>query len=126
MQPLADMTGKMNLDDAAFFFGNEKNWQTKIGRFEAYDMFPLNQDTFIQYSGNTANDLYADGFGYIYMMKEGRGRSSSGGNLMLSKYAGDVYFELNTLVEDGTSLFQTTATTATPWTIRKTSPICAR
>ena len=59
----------MNLDDAAFFFGNEKNWQTKIGRFEAYDMFPLNQDTFIQYSGNTANDLYADGFGYIYMMK---------------------------------------------------------
>lgn len=106
VQPLADMTGKMNLDDAAFFFGNEKNWQTKIGRFEAYDMFPLNQDTFIQYSGNTANDLYADGFGYIYMMKEGRGRSSSGGNLMLSKYAGDVYFELNTLVEDGTSLFQ--------------------
>ncbi|SYX52835.1 Uncharacterised protein (plasmid) [Escherichia coli] len=23
--------------------------------FEAYDMFPLNQDTFIEYSGNTAN-----------------------------------------------------------------------
>ncbi|EFE96557.1 carbohydrate porin [Serratia odorifera] len=106
VQPLADMEGKMNLDDAAFFFGNEKNWQAKIGRFEAYDMFPLNQDTFIEYSGNTANDLYADGFGYIYMMKEGRGRSSSGGNLMLSKYAGNWYFELNTLVEDGTSLFQ--------------------
>ncbi|KER01660.1 carbohydrate porin [Photorhabdus temperata] len=106
VQPLADMTGKMNLDDAAFFFGNEKNWQAKIGRFEAYDMFPLNQDTFIQYSGNTANDLYADGFGYIYMMKEGRGRSNNGGNLMLSKYAGNWYFELNTLLEDGTSLFQ--------------------
>lgn len=106
VQPLADMTGKMNLDDAAFFFGNENNWRAKIGRFEAYDMFPLNQDTFVQYSGNTANDLYADGFGYIYMMKEGRGRSNSGGNVMLSKYAGDWYFELNTLVEDGTSLFQ--------------------
>lgn len=106
VQPLADMRGKMNLDDAAFFFGNEKNWQAKIGRFEAYDMFPLNQDTFIEYSGNTANDLYADGFGYIYMMKEGRGRSSSGGNLMLSQYAGNWYFELNTLIEDGTSLFQ--------------------
>ncbi|TDB58560.1 carbohydrate porin [Photorhabdus khanii] len=106
VQPLADVTGKMNLDDAAFFFGNEKNWQAKIGRFEAYDMFPLNQDTFIQYSGNTANDLYADGFGYIYMMKEGRGRSNSGGNLMLSKYSGNWYFELNTLFEDGTSLFQ--------------------
>ncbi|QNK33066.1 carbohydrate porin [Serratia sp. JUb9] len=106
VQPLADMSGKMNLDDAAFFFGKEQDWQAKVGRFEAYDMFPLNQDTFIEYSGNTANDLYADGFGYIYMMKEGRGRSSSGGNLMLSKYAGDWYFELNTLVEDGTSLFQ--------------------
>ncbi|CAI1078946.1 Sucrose porin precursor [Serratia rubidaea] len=106
VQPLADMSGKMNLDDAAFFFGKEQDWQAKIGRFEAYDMFPLNQDTFIEYSGNTANDLYADGFGYIYMMKEGRGRSSSGGNLMLSKTAGDWYFELNTLVEDGTSLFQ--------------------
>ncbi|WP_118984422.1 carbohydrate porin [Photorhabdus sp. CRCIA-P01] len=106
VQPLADITGKMNLDDAAFFFGHEKNWLAKIGRFEAYDMFPLNQDTFIQYSGNTANDLYADGFGYIYMMKEGRGRSNSGGNLMLSKYAGNWYFELNTLFEDGTSLFQ--------------------
>ena len=106
VQPLADMDGKMNLDDAVFFFGQQDDWKIKIGRFEAYDMFPLNQDTFIQYSGNTANDLYADGFGYIYMMKEGRGRSSSGGNLMLSKYAGDVYFELNTLVEDGTSLFQ--------------------
>lgn len=34
-------------------------------------MFPLNQDTFIEYSGNTANDLYSDGYGYIYMMKEG-------------------------------------------------------
>lgn len=106
VQPLADMSGKMNLDDAAFFFGKEQDWQAKIGRFEAYDMFPLNQDTFIEYSGNTANDLYADGFGYIYMMKEGRGRSSSGGNLMLSKTAGDWYFELNTLVEDSTSLFQ--------------------
>ncbi len=72
----------MNLDDAVFFSLVRKNdWKNKkIGRFEAYDMFPLNQDTFIEYSGNTANDLYSDGYGYIYMMKEGRGRSSSGGN----------------------------------------------
>ncbi|HDS3822170.1 TPA: carbohydrate porin [Klebsiella aerogenes] len=105
VQPLADMTGKMNLDDAVFFFGQENDWKIKIGRFEAYDMFPLNQDTFIEYSGNTANDLYSDGYGYIYMMKEGRGRSSSGGNFLLSKYLDNWYFELNTLVEDGSSLF---------------------
>ena len=35
----------------------------------------LNQDTFVEYSGNTANDTYSDGFGYIYMMKEGRGEA---------------------------------------------------
>jgi hypothetical protein len=68
-------------------------------------MFPLNQDTFVEYSGNTANDLYADGFGYIYMMKEGRGRSNSGGNFMLSKSIDEWYFELNSLVEDGSDLF---------------------
>lgn len=39
------------------------------------------------------------------MMKEGRGRSSSGGNFLLSKYLDNWYFELNTLVEDGSSLF---------------------
>ncbi|TBM14205.1 porin [Hafnia paralvei] len=105
VQPLADMNGKMNLDDAAFYFGKENDWLMKIGRFEAYDMFPLNQDTFVEYSGNTANDLYSDGYGYIYMMKEARGRSNSGGNLLVSKTLDNWYLELNTLVEDGSSLF---------------------
>ncbi len=105
VQPLADLSGSMNLDDAAFFFGQEKDWKVKIGRYEAFDMFPLNQDTYIEYSGNTANDLYDDGFGYIYMMKEGRGRSS-GGAIQLSKTSGPFYFELNTSARDGTNLFQ--------------------
>lgn len=69
-------------------------------------MFPLNQDTFVEHSGNTANDLYDDGSGYIYMMKEGRGRSDSGGNFLMSKQLDNWYFELNTLMEDGTSLYQ--------------------
>ncbi|AYN28797.1 porin [Buttiauxella sp. 3AFRM03] len=105
-QPLADLTGDMNLDDAVFFFGQENDWKIKVGRFEAYDMFPLNQDTFVEYSGNTANDLYGDGFGYIYMMKEGRGRSDSGGSFLMSKTIDNWYFEFNTLLEDGTSLYQ--------------------
>lgn len=105
VQPLADMNGKMNLDDAAFFFGQQQDWLVKVGRFEAYDMFPLNQDTFIEYSGNTANDLYSDGYGYIYMMKEARGRSNSGGNLLFSKTLDNWYMEVNTLVEDGSSLY---------------------
>lgn len=105
VQPLADVGGSMNLDDAAFFFGHEKDWKVKVGRFEAYDMFPLNQDTFVQHSGNTANDLYSDGYGYIYMMKEGRGRSNNGGNFLMSKYLGNWYFEVNTILKDGTTLF---------------------
>lgn len=105
VQPLADMTGKMNLDDAVFYFGQQNSWEAKLGRYEAYDMFPLGQDTFVEYSGNTANDLYGDGFGYIYMMKEGRGRSGDGGSVQLSKSLNDWYFEINALVEDGTSLF---------------------
>lgn len=104
VQPLADLTGKMNLDDAVFFLAR-KDWQIKVGRFEAYDMFPLNQDTFIEYSGNTANDLYSDGYGYIYMMKEGRGRSDSGGNFLISKTIDNWYFEVNTLMENGSTLY---------------------
>lgn len=68
-------------------------------------MFPLNQDTFIEYSGNTANDTYSDGFGYIYMMKEGRGRSNSGGSMMFNTKYDNWYFETNLLIEDGTSIF---------------------
>lgn len=104
-QPLGDMHGSVNIDDAVFFFGKENDWKVKVGRFEAYDMFPLNQDTFVEHSGNTANDLYDDGSGYIYMMKEGRGRSNAGGNFLVSKQLDNLYFELNTLLEDGTSLY---------------------
>ena len=106
VQPLGDLGGKMYLDDAVFFFGTENDWEIKVGRFEAYDMFPLNQDTFVEYSGNTADDLYSDGYGYIYMMKEGRGRSSSSGNFLMSKTLDNWYFELNTLLENGSTLFQ--------------------
>ncbi|UNH38598.1 carbohydrate porin [Moellerella wisconsensis] len=105
VQPLADLSGSMNLDDAAFYFGQKDNWEVKLGRYEAYDMFPLGQDTFVEYSGNTSNDLYEDGFGYIYMMKEGRGRSGDGGSVQISKSLDNWYFELNALVEEGTSLF---------------------
>ena len=35
VQPLADLNGKMNLDDAVFFFGQEQDWKIKVGRFEA-------------------------------------------------------------------------------------------
>ncbi|MEH0833995.1 carbohydrate porin [Pectobacterium cacticida] len=106
VQPLANMSGSMGLDDAVFYFGKNNQWNYKIGRYEAYDMFPLNQDTFVEHSGNSANDLYADGFGYVYMMKEGRGRSDNGGAMNLSSTYNDWYFEVNTLIEDGSKVFK--------------------
>lgn len=107
VQPLANVDGNIALDDARFYFGQKNNWQFQIGRYEAYDMFPLNQDTFVEHSGNTANDLYGDGFGYIYMMKEGRGRTNHGGSMQVSShYYDNWYFELNTLIEDGTRIFK--------------------
>ncbi|QHQ17125.1 porin [Pectobacterium parmentieri] len=106
VQPLANMSGSMGLDDAVFYFGKDNKWNFKIGRYEAYDMFPLNQDTFVEHSGNSANDLYADGFGYVYMMKEGRGRSNNGGAMNLSSTYNDWYFEVNTLVENGSKVFK--------------------
>lgn len=105
VQPLANINGQIGLDDANFYFGKKESWQIKLGRYEAYDMFLLNQDTFIEYSGNTANDTYSDGFGYIYMMKEGRGRSNSGGSMMFNTKYDNWYFETNLLIEDGTSIF---------------------
>ncbi|MCO6551820.1 MAG: carbohydrate porin [Gilliamella sp.] len=106
VQPLADLGGDMNLDDAAFYFGQKQDWSIKVGRYEAYDMFPLGQDTFIEYSGNTANDLYEDGFGYIYMMKEGRGRSKNGGSIQFNKPFLDSFnFEINALVNNGEKIF---------------------
>lgn len=39
------------------------------------------------------------------MMKEGRGRSSNGGAIELTKEFGDLNLQVNAMVKDGTSLF---------------------
>ncbi|MFM2482008.1 carbohydrate porin [Celerinatantimonas sp. YJH-8] len=104
-QPLASLQDGMTLDDAKFFFGKTSQWKIQLGRYEAWDMFPIHQDTFVEYAGNSANDLYKDGSGYVYMMKEGRGRTHHGGGFQLSRYVGHMTLELNTLIEDGTCLY---------------------
>lgn len=79
------MYGLVNIDDVVFFFGKENDWKVKVGCFEVYDMFLLNQDIFVEYFGNIVNDFYDDGSGYIYMMKEGCGCFNVGGNFFVSK-----------------------------------------
>ncbi|MGR5063934.1 carbohydrate porin [Photobacterium sp. DNB22_13_2] len=106
-QPLMDSNGDVNLDDAYFSFGEQGGWDLRMGRFEAYDMFPVGQDTFLEYSGDTANDLYRDGAGYVYQMKEARGRATSAGQLMYSQSFDNLYVELASVIGERADLFGT-------------------
>lgn len=103
-QPLMKSDGNVGLDDAWFGFGAKDGWNLRMGRFEAFDMFPVGQDTFLDYTGDTANDLYNDGAAYVYQMKEGRGRGSSG-QLMYSQSFGGLYLELASMIGPRDVLF---------------------
>ena len=59
-------------------------------------------------------------------MKEGRGRSNSGGNFLMSKTYDNWYFELNTLLENGSTLFRDQQYHGTALENEKMWPICAR
>lgn len=103
-QPLFETTGNIALDDAYFEFGAEDAWAIKMGRFEAYDMFPVGLDVFLEYSGDTSNELYMDGSPYSYQMKEGRGRGSDG-QIMYHQEFGNFYVEIGSMIGDRSSLF---------------------
>lgn len=103
-QPLFETTGNIALDDAYFEFGKKDGWAIKAGRFEAYDMFPVGLDVFLEYSGDTANDLYMDGAAYSYQMKEGRGRGTDG-QLMYHQKFGNLYVEIASMLGDRSNLF---------------------
>lgn len=103
-QPLFESTGNIALDDAYFEFGKKDGWAIKAGRFEAYDMFPVGLDVFLEYSGDTANDLYSDGAAYSYQAKEARGRGADG-QIMYSQTFGDLYIEVGAMLGDRSNLF---------------------
>ncbi|MDG3086028.1 carbohydrate porin [Vibrio hannami] len=103
-QPLFESTGAVEMDDAYFEFGKVDGWAVKAGRFEAYDMFPVGLDVFLEYSGDTANDLYSDGSAYTYQSKEGRGRGSDG-QIMYNQTFGNLYVEVGAMLGDRSGLF---------------------
>ncbi|GKW48251.1 carbohydrate porin [Halomonas sp. NCCP-2165] len=105
-QPLIQTDGGFGLDDAWLALGNAGGLELKVGRFEAFDLFPLGQDVFVGYSGDTSDGLYADGQGYVYQAKEGRGRAGDSGQVLLGQRSGDFYAELATLFGDRTDLFE--------------------
>lgn len=103
-QPLFTTTGDVVLDDAYFEFGKNESWAIKAGRFEGYDMFPVGLDVFLDYSGDTANDLYTDRYAYLYQSKEVRGRGSDG-QIMYYQTFGDLYLEVGAMLGDRSNLF---------------------
>ncbi len=104
VQPLMESSGAVNLDDAWFAFGAQDGWNIRMGRFEAFDMFPVGQDTFLEYSGDTSNDLVSSDAPYVYQMKEGRGRGADG-QIMYSQNFDNLYLELATMIGDRSVLF---------------------
>ncbi|MBD3897413.1 carbohydrate porin [Halomonas sp. ML-15] len=107
VQPLIQTDGDFAVDDAWLAIGNRHGLEFKVGRFEAYDLFPLGQDVFVGFSGDTSDGLYRDGQGYVYQAKEGRGRGGDSGQVMVSQRSGNLYAEISTLFGDRTDLFDT-------------------
>lgn len=104
VETLMGSSGDVGLDDVWLSFGEQDGWDLRVGRFEAYDMFPVGQDTFLEYSGDTAEDLYSDDSAYIYQMKEARGRGADG-QLMYSQKFQNLYIEIGSQIGDRTDLF---------------------
>lgn len=105
LQPLWGTSGNAGLDDAWLAIGSQGGSEIKVGRFEAYDLFPLGQDVFIQYSGTTSDSLYSDGQSYIYQTREGRGRGDSGQIALSHRFSNSIYTEVATLLGDRSGLF---------------------
>ncbi|MBZ5488672.1 carbohydrate porin [Halomonas aquamarina] len=105
LQPLWGTSGNAGLDDAWLAIGSEQGSEIKVGRFEAYNLFPLGHDIFIQYSGTTSDSLYSDGQSYVYQAREGRGRGDSGQIALSQRFDNGFYAEVATLFGDRSGLF---------------------
>ncbi|WP_217539717.1 carbohydrate porin [Vibrio metschnikovii] len=86
VQPLLKSSGDVDLDDAFFAIGRQADWELKIGRFEGFDMFPVGQDTMLDFAADAEP----------YRMKDARGRGDYG-QVSYAKSIDSLYFELGTL-----------------------------
>jgi 5-hydroxyisourate hydrolase-like protein (transthyretin family) len=103
-EQVMETSGNVGLDDSWFSVGATDGWDLRVGRFEAFDMFPVGQDIFFEHTGDTSNELYTDGNAYLYQMKEGRGRGDTG-QIMYSQTFNNLYVELATMIGDRSNFF---------------------
>lgn len=87
-QPLLKTSGDVELDDAWFAMGKKADWELKVGRFEAYDLFPVGQDTMLAYAGDEP-----------YRANAARGRGDNG-QVAFSKTFDSVYIEVGSLFKE--------------------------
>jgi hypothetical protein len=83
-QILLNMDGDVSADDAWVAMGAKEDWELKLGRFEAYNLFPAGQDTVLNHANNFD----------VYTASHARGRSDNG-QINFSKTAGSAYFEVS-------------------------------
>ena len=85
-------------EDSWFSFGVKNDWAFKMGHYEAYDLSPAGQDTYVVGYGDN-----------LYRAKAARGRANSGGQVMLSKEAGQWHMEMSTLFGDDNRMYDSAA-----------------
>lgn len=85
-------------EDSWFSFGVKNDWAFKMGHYEAYDLSPAGQDTYVVGYGDN-----------LYRAKAARGRANSGGQVMFSKEAGQWHMELSTLFGDDNGMYDNLA-----------------
>ena len=81
-------------EDSWFSFGVKNDWAFKMGHYEAYDLSPAGQDTYVVGYGDN-----------LYRAKAARGRANDGSQVMFSKEAGQWHMEVSTLFGDDNGMY---------------------
>ena len=81
-------------EDSWFSFGVKNDWAVKLGHYEAYDLSPAGQDTYVVGYGDN-----------LYRAKAARGRANDGSQVMFSKEAGQWHMEVSTLFGDDNGMY---------------------
>ena len=98
-------------EDSWFNFGVKNDWSVKLGHYEAYDLSPAGQDTYVVGYGDE-----------LYRAKVARGRAGDGSQAMFAKEAGQWHFEVSTLFGSDNGLYEADGVNV----IKNKDPLLAR
>jgi len=96
LNPTWGPNGGTGSDDVYLIMGKKSDWSFKAGHFEAYDLSPAGQDTYVVSYGDA-----------MYRANDGRGRTSTDGQgqFLVNKEMGKWYMELSTMFGDTTGIY---------------------